>query len=286
MSTKSTPFRSVLYMPGSNSRALEKAKTLPVDAVILDLEDAVAMPEKAKARDLVREAVSAGGFGHRKVIIRINALDTEWGADDLAMADEAAPHAILLPKINAASDIQDVETRVTGQARLWAMMETPLAMLNALTISAASPRLEAFVLGTNDLLKDINGEALPDRAPLATGLGLCLLAAKASGLICIDGVYNAFRDDDGLQRECEQGRAMGFDGKTLIHPAQIAITNAAFSPDADAIALAKAQVAAFDEAMQRGEGVGVLDGKIIENLHAETARQILAKAEAIAKQET
>lgn len=288
MEPTSHPHRSVLYMPGSKGRALEKAKTLAVDALILDLEDAVAPAEKSNARALVCEAVKNGGYGSRRLFIRVNGLDTEWGADDLAAATAAGPDAILMPKMESGAQIREVAARMASGAtaehpRIWAMMETPRGILNAADIASAHPSLEGFVLGTNDLVKDLGAAQTPDRQPLITSLSLALLAARAEGLVCIDGVYNAFKDDDGLRAQCLQGRDMGFDGKSLIHPAQLAVTNEIFGPSADAIALAREQVAAFEAAEARGEGVAVVDGKIVENLHVVSARRLLARAEAITK---
>lgn len=285
------PYRSVLYMPGSKSRALEKARTLAADALILDLEDAVAPAEKPAARDLVGAAVEGGGYGRRKLIVRINGLETEWGAADLERAAKAGPDAILLPKVESAADIARVADALVAhgapeKTRIWAMMETPRGVLNAAAIAGAHERLEGFVLGTNDLVKDLGAAHTPDRLPLVASLGLCLLAARAEGLVCVDGVYNAFKDDEGLRASCVQGREMGFDGKTLIHPAQLAVTNEVFAPTDDDIALAKTQVEAFEEAEARGEGVAVVDGKIVENLHVVTARRLLARAEAIAALES
>lgn len=279
------PYRSVLYMPGSNARALEKARNLPADALILDLEDAVAPEAKEGARALVAEAVAAGGYGDRRLLLRVNAADTPWGPADLAAAIEMRPHAILLPKVGTPEDIIAVADALGPghPSRIWAMIETPLGVLNAPAIAAASPRLEGFVLGTNDLLKDLRAHTRPDRLPLVPSLAHCLLAARAHGLVCVDGVFNAFRDEAGLRAECEQGRDLGFDGKTLIHPAQIAAANEVFAPTGAELDLAARQVAAFEEAMERGEGVAVLDGRIVENLHVETARQTLAKADAIAR---
>lgn len=284
------PRRSVLYMPGSKERALEKAKGLPADSLILDLEDAVTPYEKANARQLVCAAVRAGGYGARELVIRINSLDTQWGQEDLAAACAAAPHAILIPKVESAAMLLDIDRTMQAHGArsntlIWAMMETPLGMLNAAEIAAATPRLGCFILGTNDLVKDLNAEHTPAREPVITALGLCLLAAKAHGLAIIDGVYNAFKDDDGLRASCLQGRAMGFDGKTLIHPAQIAVCNETFSPDETALELARRQVDAFTEATDNGEGVAVVDGKIVENLHVEAANRLLAKADAIREME-
>lgn len=280
------PRRSVLYMPGSKERALEKAKSLPADALILDLEDAVAPDEKVNARELVCAAVRDGGYGPRELVIRINGLDTEWGPEDLAAASAAAPHAILIPKVDSAAMLHDIETAMNthgapSKTLIWAMMETPLGMLHAAEIAAATPRLGCFILGTNDLVKDLDAEHTPAREPIITALGLCMLAAKAHGLAIVDGVYNAFKDDEGLRASCVQGCAMGFDGKTLIHPAQIETCNRIFSPSEEALDLAQRQVEAFAEATAKGEGVAVVDGKIVENLHVETANRLLAKADAI-----
>jgi len=274
------PLRSVLYIPGSKPRALDKARGLAVDAIIFDLEDAVSADEKAAARDTLAEALATGGYGARMKIIRINALDTIWGADDARAAVSMGADAILLPKVSAPADL-DALAEITGDAPLWAMMETPLGMLNAVAI-AAHPMLHGMVMGTNDLAKELQTRFRADRLPLQTGLGLCLLAAKAHGLAIVDGVYNAFKDDAGLDVECTQGRDMGFDGKTLIHPAQIDIANAAFSPSDAEIDLARRQIEAFDAVEASGQGVAVVDGRIVENLHIVTARETLAKAEAIA----
>ncbi|MEL6601263.1 MAG: CoA ester lyase [Pseudomonadota bacterium] len=281
------PRRSVLYMPGSKSRALEKAEGLPADALILDLEDAVAPEEKPAARDLVYDAVEARRFGPREVIIRINGLDTEWGEADLTAAAAAGPDAILVPKIDRADEIVDIADRMAAagapeDTAIWAMMETPLGMLNAADIAAAHPRLACFVMGTNDLVKDLHASHTEMRLPLITGLGLCLLAARAHGLAIIDGVYNAFKDDDGLRAACQQGKELGFDGKTLIHPAQLGVTNEVFAPSADDIELAQSYVDAFEAAKAKGEGVAVVNGRIVENLHVDNARRLLAEADAIA----
>lgn len=275
------PLRSVLYIPGSKPRALDKARTLPVDAIIFDLEDAVAIDEKITARATLGEALATGGYGNRVKIIRINGLDTEWGADDARVAAAMGADAILLPKVDGPAQL-DTLAEITGHTPLWAMMETPLGMLNAAAI-AAHPLMQGLVMGTNDLAKELQTRFRPDRLPLQTGLGLCLLAAKAHGVAIVDGVYNAFKDADGLAAECEQGRDMGFDGKTLIHPAQVDVANAAFSPSEDEIDLARRQIAAFEEAEAAGQGVAVVDGRIVENLHIVTAREVLAKADAIAE---
>lgn len=279
------PCRSVLYIPGSKDRALEKACGLAADAIIFDLEDAVAPEEKPAARELLARVLRDFDYGPRLRIVRINGFDTEWGradaqAMDTAIAGGARVDAILVPKVNRAADLDAVAELVPG-ADLWAMMETAAGMLNAAEI-AAHPRLKGMVMGTNDLAKELGSRFRADRLALATGLGLCVLAAKAAGKVIVDGVYNAFKDEDGLRVECEQGRDMGFDGKTLIHPAQLDIANAAFAPSEAEIALARRQIEAFAAAKAAGQGVAVVDGRIVENLHIVTAEAILAKAEAIA----
>ncbi|MEL7100726.1 MAG: CoA ester lyase [Pseudomonadota bacterium] len=277
------PLRSVLYIPGSKPRALDKARGLPVDAIIFDLEDAVTAEEKETARGILAEALETGGYGARMKIVRINGLDTAWGKDDARAAAQMDVDAILLPKVNGPADLDALE-EITGTIPLWAMMETPLGMINAPAIGA-HPRLQGMVMGTNDLAKELETRHRPDRLGLQTGLGLCLLAAKANGCAIIDGVYNAFKDEEGLAAECEQGRDMGFDGKTLIHPAQVDVTNAAFSPSETELDLARRQIAAFDEVEASGQGVAVVDGKIVENLHVATARALIAQAEQIAAME-
>jgi len=274
----SHPYRSVLYLPGSRERVLEKAKGLAADALIFDLEDAVAPEDKLSARELVCEMVQRG-YGARKRLIRINDLETEWGEADLEAAIEASPDGILIPKVSSAEGLRAIATHLKGDTRLWAMMETPLGILNAKEIAASTPMLEGFVMGTNDLVKELFASHTPDRAPVMTSLSLCLLAARAHGLICVDGVYNAFKDEDGLRKECQQGLEMGFDGKTLIHPAQVAPANEVFAPDEAELALARRYIEAFENA----SGVAVVDGKIVENLHVENAVRLLAKADMISK---
>ena len=273
------PLRSVLYIPGSKPRALDKARGLPADAIIFDLEDAVIPEEKITARATLAEALAQGGYGTRMKIVRINGLDTEWGADDAKAAAAMGADAILLPKVNSPADL-DALAAITGGAPLWAMMESPLGMLNAAQI-AAHPKLEGMVMGTNDLAKELQSRSRADRLPMMTGLGLCVLAGKAHGVALIDGVYNAFKDDEGHRVECDQGRDMGFDGKTVIHPAQLEVANAAFSPSDEEVDLARRQIAAFEECEATGQGVAVVDGKIVENLHVATARETLAKMDAI-----
>ena len=274
------PFRSALYIPGSKERALEKAQALATDAIIFDLEDAVSPEEKPAARALLVKTLAEADFGNRARIVRVNGLDTEWGADDIAAFVGAKIDALLIPKVSTREDL-DAVAALIPETPLWAMMETALGMLNATAI-AAHPRLAGMVMGTNDLAKELNSRFRADRLPMQAGLGLCLLAAKAHGLTIIDGVYNAFKDEDGLRTECDQGRDMGFDGKTLIHPAQLEIANAAFAPSEAEISLAQRQIDAFNEAKAAGQGVAVVDGKIVENLHIVTAEATLAKAKAIA----
>jgi len=272
------PTRSVLYIPGSKERALEKALTLPADAIIFDLEDAVAIEEKVAARALLATTLAEKDYGGRLRIVRVNGLDTEWGEADAKSVANA--DAVLLPKVGSAADV-DALAALTDLP-IWAMIETPAGVMHAEEI-AAHPRLEGFVMGTNDLAKDLGTRFRADRLPMMASLQLALLAARAHGVVAIDGVYNAFKDDDGLRAECEQGRDLGFDGKTLIHPAQLAVANEAFAPTDGEIDLSKRQIAAFEEAEAKGLGVAVVDGKIVENLHIETARATLAKAEAIAE---
>jgi len=285
------PRRSALYMPGSNARAIEKARTLPADAVILDLEDSVAPDAKAAARKQVADAITAGGFGAREVVMRINGLDTEWWLDDLNAAAKAKPDAVLVPKVSTAQHLEDVADRLVDisadhKIRIWAMMETPLAMLNAREIASAATdvetRLTAFVMGTNDLAKETRARITPGRAPMLPWLMSCVAAARAFGIDILDGVYNDLGDTDGLARECAQAREMGFDGKTLIHPNQIGPCNAAFSPGAEEVAQARKIIAAFDLPENEHKGVVQLEGRMVERLHADMARRTVAIAEAIA----
>ena len=279
MDLRQRPFRSVLYIPASKPRALDKARGLQVDAIIFDLEDAVTVDEKVAARATLKEALDQGGYGARFKIVRINGFDTEWGMDDAKAVKDMGADAVLLPKVASPDDL-DALAAITGDLAIWAMMETPRGMLNAGAI-AAQPKLAGMVMGTNDLAKELQCRTRADRMPMLTSLQLCLLAAKAEGLVIIDGVYNAFKDDEGLKVECDQGRDMGFDGKTLIHPAQVAVTNEAFAPSAAEIDLAERQITAFEEIEAAGQGVAVVDGRIVENLHVASAREILAKAKAI-----
>jgi (3S)-malyl-CoA thioesterase len=284
MAASDRPLRSVLYIPASKGRALEKARDLPADAIIFDLEDAVAPDEKAAARDTLAAELAAGGYGRRLRIVRINALSTVWGRDDAKAVAKMDCVAVLLPKVDGPADV-DALRKLTGSLPIWAMMETPRGVLNALAIAGA-PGMEGFVLGTNDLAKELGCGTGQGRGPMMTALQTCLLGARAAGIACVDGVYNAFRDEAGLRAECEEGRDLGMDGKTLIHPLQIAAANEIFAPSADAVTLARRQIAAFDEALAKGEAVAVVDGKIVENLHVATARATIARAEAIAAMES
>ncbi len=281
------PRRSVLYMPGANERALEKAKGLPADALILDLEDAVAPDAKAAARDRVCEAAASGGYGKREVTIRVNALDTEWHGDDVRAAAAAGPAAVVVPKINSAAEVSVIE-RALEQAGapdhtlIWAMLETPVAVLRADEIAASSERLAVLVMGTNDLAKELQAELVSGRQPLVHGLSTCLMAARAAGKVILDGVYNDITDADGFEAECLQGRQLGFDGKTLIHPSQLDPCNRLFAPNEAEIDLARRVIAAFEEGEAAGKGVVTVDGRMIENLHVANARRTLAIADAIA----
>jgi citrate lyase subunit beta / citryl-CoA lyase len=285
------PRRSVLYVPGSNARMIEKARTLPVDAVILDLEDSVAPEGKEAARSRVMEAVAAGAFEPREVIVRMNALDTEWWLDDINAAAKAKPDAVLVPKVSSPQHLEDVAERLVDisadhRIRIWAMMETPLSILYAREIAAAAKdietRLDAFVMGTNDLAKETRAKILPGREPMRLWLMNCVAAARAYGLVVLDGVYNDLHDAEGFARECAEARDMGFDGKTLIHPNQIASCNAVFAPSAEEVAQAKMIIAAFDAPENAGRGVLAIDGRMVERLHAVMARRTVAIAESIA----
>jgi citrate lyase subunit beta / citryl-CoA lyase len=286
------PRRSVLYIPGSNARAIAKARTLPVDTIILDLEDSVAPEAKAAARRQVMEAVAAGGFWPREVVVRINGLDTEWWLEDVNMSAEAKPDAVLVPKVSNVDHLEHVADRLVDisadqKIRVWAMMETPLAMLNARDIAAAAKdvetRLACFVMGTNDLAKETRARIVPGRTPMLPWLMACLSAARAYGMDIIDGVYNNLGDAEGFARECAEARDMGFDGKTIIHPNQIEVCNAVFAPTAEEIEQAKRIIAAFDLPENRGKGVIALDGRMVERLHADIARRTVLLAEAIAE---
>jgi citrate lyase subunit beta/citryl-CoA lyase len=291
---RAKPLRSVLYMPGSNARAMEKARTIPADALILDLEDAVAPDAKEEARAAVCAAVKSGGYGKREVIIRVNSVRSPWGEDDIKAAVAALPDAILVPKVNSgaevvqASALMDAAGAPAGMA-MWAMMETPLAMLNAQEIAAASAeddcRLSCFVMGTNDIIKEIFCEQTQDRAPLMASLQLSLLAARAYGLNILDGVYNDIANTQGFAAVCNQGADLGFDGKTLIHPTQVGPCNEIFAPTADEVTWSRQVIAAFEDPANSGKGVLKVEGKMAEILHADIARRVVAIADAIAELE-
>jgi citrate lyase subunit beta / citryl-CoA lyase len=280
------PRRSVLYMPGANERALEKAAGLPADALILDLEDAVAPDAKAEARDRVCEAASSGRYGAREVAIRVNSAGTPWHDDDLRAAASAGPAAVVVPKVDSPATVHAVEKALDAggapaTTAIWAMLETPAALLRAEGICSASARLTVLVMGTNDLAKELRAEHVPGRQPLLTGLGLALVAARATGKVILDGVYNDIKDAEGFEAECVQGRQMGFDGKTLIHPSQLEPCNRVFAPAPEDVERSQRIIEAFEQAAAEGRGVVTVDGRMIENLHVEQARRILALAAAI-----
>lgn len=278
------PRRSVLYMPASNERALEKAKTLMVDALILDLEDAVAPDAKEQARENACAAARSGEYGRREITIRVNGTGTQWHEADLAAACAAGPDGIVVPKVGSADEVRELVAAVEAagapeRTRLWAMVETPQAMLHCEEIAAASERLAVLVMGTNDLAKELHAEHVPGRQPLLAGLGLCLLAARATGTVILDGVYNNVKDAEGFEAECLQGRQMGFDGKTLIHPGQVEACNVAFAPGAEQVEEARGILQAWEDGA--GAGVVTYNGRMVESLHVETARRVLETHEAI-----
>ncbi len=282
--TQFRPRRSVLYMPSSNVRALEKAKAIPCDGIIFDLEDAVAPDAKPVARDAACAAVRSGEYGRRELIIRVNGMDTQWHLEDMKAACAAGPDAIAVPKVSTAQEVLDLAQALEtygapARTTLWAMVETPIAMLNAHDIASASAKLSVLVMGTNDLVKELYAEHVPGRAPVQTGLQLCLLGARAAGKAIIDGVYNNVKDPDGFEAECVQGRQWGFDGKTLIHPGQVEPANVAFAPSASAVDEAEGILQAWEDG--KGSGVVTYNGKMIENLHVESAQRILTMHAAI-----
>jgi len=279
------PYRSVLYIPGSNMRALEKARSLNTDAIIFDLEDAVSPEAKEEARVLLAQTLKVGGYGSRAKLIRINALDTQWGTDDVAALGDAGADGILLPKVDDAHNVDALVKLLGTDMPIWCMMETALSTFNSKDI-ALHPQVKGFITGTNDLAKDLRTRYRPDRMPLIFALQSIIMAARAAGIIAIDGVYNQFKDTEGLRAECEQGRDLGFDGKTLIHPAQIDVANTSFAPTDAEIDLAKRQIIALEECKAAGKGVAVVDGNIVETLHVVTAKRILAMAEVIKQSET
>lgn len=276
------PRRSVLYMPGSNARAIEKARSLPADALILDLEDAVSPDAKEQARTQVCEAVKSGGFGKREIVIRINAAGTPWGENDLAAAVDAHPDAILIPKVSSVRDLQEAQAVVAKRPiALWAMIETPCAILDIAAIAGAGGKLACLVMGTNDLIKEMHGAHMRNRENLFAAFGLSVAAARAFGLAIIDGVFNDIADMDGFRNCCRQARAFGFDGKTLIHPTQLAICNESFAPSQEEIASARKVIAAFELPENGDKGAIAFDGRMVERLHLEMARATIALADAI-----
>lgn len=288
MATIIRPRRSVLYIPGSNARALDKGRSLPADGLILDLEDAVAPDMKETARRQVVEAVRAGGYGAREILVRVNGLDTPWGHADLVAAAGSGADGVLLPKVESADAVRRavqvlVPAGAPADLAVWCMMETPLGILNAKEIAGADARLGGLVMGTSDLAKDLHAAHTPDRLPMITGLGLCLLAARAHGLAILDGVHLDLSDDEGLARSCRQGAELGFDGKTLIHPKTIGAANAAFSPAAGEVAFSRRVIEAHAAARAEGKGVAVVDGKLVEALHVQNARRLVALADMIAQ---
>jgi citrate lyase subunit beta/citryl-CoA lyase len=285
------PRRSVLYMPGSNARAIAKAKTLPCDGIVIDLEDAVAPDAKQAARAQVADTIKAGGFGAREVVVRVNGIDTPWIADDLAAMAAAKPDAVLVPKISGPDQLEQIGQRLLDMhadrhIRLWAMIETPLAIFNIRDIAAAArdseTRLSALVVGTNDLAKESSARIVSGRAPMLAWLSMCVLATHAYGVTVLDGVYNDLADAEGFAAECVQARDLGFDGKTLIHPSQIEACNAAFSPSAAEIAEARSIIAAFAQPENQDKGVIQIGGRMVERMHADIAQRTVTVAEAIA----
>jgi citrate lyase subunit beta/citryl-CoA lyase len=285
MTQMTRPLRTVLYMPGSNARAIDKARSLDCDGIILDLEDAVAPDAKAEARTLIKQALEEGGFGHRMLILRVNAADTQWHADDMAFAATVKTDAVLIPKIDGPQDVADARAKLPDTP-LWAMMETPLAMLNAQAIAAAGQDtgtgLSGFVIGANDLSKETGARLVPGRLPMLAWLSTCVAAARAYGLTILDGVFNSLDDADGFVAECEQGRDLGMDGKTVIHPRQIEPCNTIFAPDAEEVAFARKIIAAFAEPENADKGAIRVDGRMVERLHADMAAKTVAMADAIA----
>ncbi len=287
MAVPTRPRRSMLYMPGSNPRALEKARTLPSDALIFDLEDAVAPEAKAQARGLIGDMLRQGGYGRREILVRVNPLASEWGYADLVAVAGFGADAVLLPKVESADTVRQVEQVLVASGapedlRIWCMMETPRGILNAKEIAAASPRMGGFVMGTSDLAKDLGAAHTPDRLPMIVALGTCLLAARAYGLAIVDGVHLDLSDDEGFAQSCVQGRQLGFDGKSLIHPKTIEAANRVYAPSEADIEWARKIIAAYGQAKAEGKGVVVVDGKLVENLHVIAAQRQVELADSIA----
>ncbi len=287
MASEARPRRSMLFMPGSNTRAMEKATTLPADGLIFDLEDAVAPDVKITAREQVCATVRAGGYGQRELVVRVNGLTTPWGRDDLAAVATCGAHAVLIPKVESADGVRQVLSILTASGAptslaLWCMLETPFGMLRAESIATASSRVAALVMGTSDLTNDLRAKHTRERTPLLHSLSHCLLVGRAYGLVVLDGVHLDLSDDEGFAEVCRQGAEMGFDGKTLIHPKTIAAANAAYAPSPEDVAWARRVMAAHAEAEARGQGVVLVDGQLIENLHVESAQRLVQIAESIA----
>jgi citrate lyase subunit beta/citryl-CoA lyase len=282
------PRRSVLYMPGSNARALEKARSVPADGLILDLEDATAPDAKVQARQQVCDAVKAGGYGGRELVIRVNGLDSPWGRDDVAAAAAVGPDAVLLPKVESRAQVLELDSLLQkhgapARTAIWCMIETPRGILHAEEIAFASPRLACFVMGTNDLVRELLARHTPSRLPVLPSLAICLLAARAAGIAILDGVFNDLKDEAGLAASCEQGLDMGFDGKTLIHPGQVEPCNRVFAPAPAEIEQARRLIAGFEQAQKEGKAVAVVDGKMVEKMHMDNAKRLVALSEAIEK---
>ncbi|MCP5026432.1 MAG: CoA ester lyase [Actinomycetia bacterium] len=280
------PRRSVLYMPAANARALEKAKTIPADALIFDLEDAVAPDAKAEARSQAAAAASSGDYGNRELTIRCNGLDTPWGADDLVAAAQAGPGAVVIPKVESVDYLTEISDRLTkagasDEMQIWAMIETPTAIFDARAIAGVE-RVGVLIMGTNDLAKELRAAQVPGRSTLLPYLSTALLAAREADKVILDGVYNDISDAEGFEAECRQGADLGFDGKTLIHPNQVGVANGVWAPSDDEISDAEEIIAAFAEAEADGRGVVTVNGRMIENLHVDNARRVLAVAQAIA----
>jgi citrate lyase subunit beta/citryl-CoA lyase len=286
LSSITVPRRSALYLPASNARAIEKVRSLPVDVVILDLEDAVSVDSKDLARQQCCDAVSRGGFGAKELVIRINGVGTPWHEADVAAATAAAPHGVLLPKVNSPQDVLNLARRMDEsgaheRTRIWCMLETPRGVLAAPQILESHPRLGVAVMGTSDLTQDLHALHTRQRLPLLTALGICLLAARASDLPILDGVFLGLDDEAGFRESCEQGKELGFDGKTLIHPRQVDICNSVFSPSDAELAHAHEVISAHAKARAAGSGVAVVGGRLVEDLHVTEARRVIALRDAL-----
>jgi citrate lyase subunit beta/citryl-CoA lyase len=288
MPASSRPRRSVLYMPGSNARALEKGRSLAADGLILDFEDAVAPESKVEARKLVGDALAEGGYGMREILVRTNGLETEWGQGDIAAVAAMSADGVLLPKVESADVVRKAEAILDAcgarpEMAIWCMIETPLGVLNVKEIASATPRLGGFVMGTSDLAKDLHCLHTPERLPFMASLNMSVLAARAYGLAILDGVHLDLADDEGFAASCRQGLELGFDGKTLIHPKTIDQANSVFGPTEEEVEWSRKIIDAHAAAAAEGKGVVVVDGKLIENLHVENARRVVGLSDMIAK---